>query len=192
MSAEILLAELRSRGVTVEPLPNGNLYLTPKERVDEALAERVRAAKPEIRQLLGGACDFPRELCRTCGEPVFWRTRDGRWICARCHPPVENVAVERFELARDYCRADWRAKSGAPNSRHPLVPQSIREKIERIESEARAKGWPAELLWNSDFWSSPRGLAAVLDEDDELGEVTADYIEVLKREKRILKFQRFH
>jgi hypothetical protein len=36
-----------------------------------------------------------------------------------------------------------------------------------IEAEARAKGWPAELLWNNVLWVSPRDLAALLDPKDE-------------------------
>jgi len=76
------------------------------------------------------------------------------------------------------------------DSRHPLIPDAIRAKIEAIEAEARAKSWPAELLWNAGFWDSPRGLAAVLDAEDEIGEVTPDYIEILKIRRDVLRFRR--
>jgi hypothetical protein len=44
-------------------------------------------------------------------------------------------------------------------------PDAVRAVIESIKLDARAKGWPAELLWNNEFWGSPRGLAALLDEE---------------------------
>jgi hypothetical protein len=46
------------------------------------------------------------------------------------------------------------------------------------------------LLWSSDFWTLPRGLAAVLEPGDEIGEVTPDYIEVLKLRRDRLRFMR--
>lgn len=77
-----------------------------------------------------------------------------------------------------------------PDSRHPLVAPEVRRKIEAIEAEARAKGWPAELLWNGGYWDRPRGLAALLDADDEISEVTPDHIGILKTRRDLLKFQR--
>ena len=79
-----------------------------------------------------------------------------------------------------------------PNSRSPLIPNSVRAKIEAIEQDARAKGWPAELLWNANFSDAPRGLAAVLNDGDEIGDVTGDYIEILKSRRDLLKFRRCH
>src|SRR5712671_4747114 len=76
----------------------------------------------------------------------------------------------------------------ASNSRNPIVAPAVRAIIEAIESDARAKGWPAELLWNAEFWGSPRGLAAVIDESDAISEVTRDYIEIVKTELSILRF----
>ncbi len=77
----------------------------------------------------------------------------------------------------------------AADSRKPIA-LDIREKIAAIESEARQLGWPAELLWNSQFWGQPRGLAAVLDEGDEIVEVAADYISILKVRRDLLRFRR--
>jgi hypothetical protein len=64
------------------------------------------------------------------------------------------------------------------------------KEIEAIEGDARAKGWPAELLWNAGFWDSPRGLAAIMDEEDEVTEVTPEYIGILKTKHQLLRFQR--
>jgi hypothetical protein len=78
------------------------------------------------------------------------------------------------------CRR-MRINDVVPDSRHPLIPGEVRATIEAIETEAREKGWPAELLWNNSFWDLPRGLAAILDHGDEIGEVNHDYIEIYKR-----------
>jgi hypothetical protein len=85
--------------------------------------------------------------------------------------------------------ATWR-QGVTRNSRSPLIPDAVRTIIEAIEGEARTLGWPAELLWNAEFWGSPRGLAAVLDDDDAIVEVTPDYIGILKTHNSILRFQR--
>jgi hypothetical protein len=85
--------------------------------------------------------------------------------------------------------AIWR-QGATPNWRKPLVPPTVRAVIESIEVDARAKGWPPELLWNTEFWSSPRGLAALLAEGDAIVEVTIDYIAILKVERTVLRFQR--
>jgi len=77
-----------------------------------------------------------------------------------------------------------------PDSRHPLIADAIRAKIEAIETEARRLGWPAELLWNAGFWDRPRGLAAVLDAHDEITDVRPDYIEILRTKRDLLRFCR--
>jgi hypothetical protein len=76
------------------------------------------------------------------------------------------------------------------DSRHPLIRAEVRNKIESIEAQARRLGWPAELLWNNNFWDMPRGLASVLEIDDEIAEVTAEYIAILKTRSDLLKFRR--
>jgi hypothetical protein len=86
-------------------------------------------------------------------------------------------------------RARWN-RSVTPDSRNPIIPREVRQKIEAIESDARAKGWPVELLYNVNFWDSPRGLAAVLDEDDQIVEVTPDQIAILKVRRDLLRFRR--
>ena len=63
--------------------------------------------------------------------------------------------------------------------------------IEAIEAETRAKGWPPELLWSSGYWDLPRGLAAVLDSEDEIVKVTPDYIAILKTRRDLLRFRRY-
>ena len=82
------------------------------------------------------------------------------------------------------------ADTVTPDSRRPLVPPEVRTKIEAIERDARRMGWPPELLWNSGFWDYPRGLAAVLDGEDEIAEVREEYIEVLKIRRDLLRFRR--
>jgi hypothetical protein len=87
-------------------------------------------------------------------------------------------------------RAERSARDVMPDSRHPLIDPEVRAKIEAIEAEARAKGWPAELLWSRVYWDLPRGLAAVMDADDEIGDVTPDYIEIWKLRRDRQRFMR--
>jgi hypothetical protein len=76
------------------------------------------------------------------------------------------------------------------NSRRPVVPDAIRAIVEGIEADARAQGWPAELLWNAGYWDGPRGLAAILDESDVIAEVTPNFIEIVKTGRSIVRFER--
>ena len=91
---------------------------------------------------------------------------------------TDTVAPKLIAPAGDTLYREPSAPSAPPNSRSPLISDSVRAKIEAIEAEARALGWPAELLWSNVFWGSPRGLAACLDASDEIVEVTADYIAI--------------
>ena len=100
---------------------------------------------------------------------------------------AELVALLRALPAEH--RAAW-TQSVTPDARHPIIPPEVRAKIETIEMEARLLGWPAELLWNAGFWDCPRGIAALLDADDEIAEVTPDYIGILKTRRDLLKFRR--
>ncbi|MFZ0679158.1 hypothetical protein [Candidatus Binatus sp.] len=86
-------------------------------------------------------------------------------------------------------RPAWILSVG-PDSRHPIIPSEVRTKIEAIEVDARAKGWPAELLWSAGSWDSPRGLAAVLDAEDEITDVQADYIAILRVKRDVVRFRR--
>jgi hypothetical protein len=58
------------------------------------------------------------------------------------------------------------------------------------EMFSRSTAGPVELLWNAFFWNSPRGLAALLDADDAIIDVTNDYIAILKCRRDVLQFDR--
>jgi hypothetical protein len=165
-----------------EPRHTTPELVEPGEKVDHKADHKVdQGAKFPS----GG--DRPAEACRWCRGRKFWRKAGGPWVCQTCHPPVENPA-ERYTLP-GVDPATW-SRTVTPNSRHPLIPDVVREKIAAIEPTARNLGWPPELLWNANFWDAPRGLAAVLDANDEIAEVTADYISILKVKHDILRFRR--
>jgi len=82
------------------------------------------------------------------------------------------------------------ARDLVPDSRHPLIAPEVRAKIEAIETEARSKGWPAELLWNNNFIDLPRGLAAILGEYDQIIAVDAEEITIVVNKRDIWKFRR--
>jgi hypothetical protein len=107
----------------------------------------------------------------------------------RVSEPADRAVEEPVSVGVPAARAAW-TRDAIPNNRAPLVPETIRAKIEAIESEARRKGWPPELLWNAGYWDCPRGLAAVLDTEDEIAEVTPEHILVLKTHRDLLRFNR--
>jgi hypothetical protein len=104
------------------------------------------------------------------------------------------AALDRQRNERDRARGRgydnaFQPEPAAP-SRRPLDP-AVADEITRIEGDAMRMGWSRERLWGADFWPvEGRGLAAVLDEGDRLGAVTVDYIEILKTQRSLLRFQR--
>jgi hypothetical protein len=139
---------------------DGRLIVEPASKLSDTDREIIRSAKLDLLRVLASA------------------TRSGETANPNQDlPPAEGI------------RTNWR-QNLTPNSRLPLIPLGVHAILESIEHEARVKGWPPELLWNSEFWGSPRGLAAVLDEGDAIAEVTSDYIAILKTERHILRFQR--
>jgi hypothetical protein len=118
-------------------------------------------------------------------------TRDGNGLIAKPASKLTDADREAIRENKSALFARSRAtRDVIPDSRHPLVPGVIRAKIEAIEADARAKGWPAELLWNNAFWDLPRGLAALLDQGDEIGKVTPEYIEIWKLRRDRQRFMR--
>ena len=97
--------------------------------------------------------------------------------------------VDGWEPEIPAAPVDWR-QGITPNSRGPLIPAIVRAKLEAIEPEARRLGWPVELLYNSNFRDCPSGLAAVLGVNDEIVEVTPDYIKILVSQRNVLRFPR--
>jgi hypothetical protein len=190
MNVERIVEQAERRGVRLVVL-DGRLKATPPNALPPDLEGAIREHAPAVKALLATRQsrpgDRPAEACRWCRGREFWRKAGGPWVCQTCHPPVENP-VERFTLP-GVDPATW-SRTVTPNSRHPLIPDVVREKIAAIEPAARNLGWPPELLWNANFWDAPRGLAAVLDANDEIAEVTAEYISILKVKRDLLRFRR--
>lgn len=158
------------------------------------LAELAQHASQELKDcLLAVSADRDNLL-------IIDTRRLGTW-CSK----VEDRVYGEFRLSRDGTaqRADavrehkptllaslQLVRNVTPDSRNPLLGPDVRAKIEAVEAEARVKGWPAELLWNAGFWDCPRGLAAVLEPSDEIGDVTTDYIEIWKLRRDRQRFMR--
>ena len=34
--------------------------------------------------------DYPTHSCYACGSDDYHLTKDGRWLCSRCHPPLKE------------------------------------------------------------------------------------------------------
>jgi hypothetical protein len=205
MDAVALLSDFRSRGIRLIPNPP-RLTVGPASRLTDAAREAIRAAKAELLAAL--AADRIAALDAQCNarDEVASRGYDyepptaGAFRCVRClNDPARcewcaDHADDPGVLSCGDCERGrmkgapviWR-QGVTPN---PLIPDVVRAIIESIEADARAQGWPAELLWNAEFWGSPRGLAAVLEESDAIAEVTPDFIAIIKTERSILRFQR--
>lgn len=71
----------------------------------------------------------------------------------------------------------------SPSKINPLVEAKIRAR----ELGALALGWTPEELWEPNFWNiglggNRRGLASCMRPDQEIGEITAEYIEVYRED----------
>ncbi len=184
MDAVEIVERARRMGIVLSA-EDGVILARPKGVTPPDLAEAIRALKPDLLRLLARP-EPPAAPCPGCDGCAFWRHR-GPWVCERCHPPVIDP-LERFAVPVSPRRVD----TATPNSRNPLIPDVIRDKISAIETEARVLGWPPELLYGGSFWNFPRALSSVLDDDDEIIEVTRDYIAILRVRRDLLRFARAH
>jgi hypothetical protein len=191
MGAAEILRQAKKHGVRLAVF-GGIIKASPPNVLPPELKAAIRQHAPEVKALLAARPtrpddDRPAAPCRWCRGRAFWRKSGGPWTCQTCHPPVTDPA-ERYTLP-GIEPATW-TRTVTPNSRAPLIPDAIREKIAAIEPTARSLGWQPEQLWNSGFWDSPRGLAAILEPDDEIVAVTPDYISILRTRHDLLRFRR--
>ena len=118
MSAAALIAELRSRGITLVVLGD-RLRFRPRAKVDARVLARLRAEKAALVDALRpptllqaeiclGNID-PRVLdpnaapirpCDSCLARAYRRRRGCPWICDRCHPSPrpDDPELERMEI----------------------------------------------------------------------------------------------
>jgi len=153
-------------------------HIVPHNSKTKGTGEQASAVRPH--QAVPGS---PASQVRG-NEPTYGKHREKAGDCGAGSPvpdvPPEQLVDEEGKAVRYVPR----------NSRSPLIADEVRTKIEAIEGDARAKGWPAELLWNNAFWDLPRGLAAVLDDNDEIVAVDTDAITILKLHKHLTRFLR--
>jgi hypothetical protein len=179
-----------ARAIDIELTAEGSFILArPKGATPPALAETIRANKPALLAYL-------REIDRIAQLDAKRQERDRiaeRGYDFDCDAPSHRDYLKRTGQSCTCLKdhpSEFEPPAIAPDLRTPLIPDTIRAKIEAIEAEARAKGWQGEWLWNTGFWDCPRGLAALLDPEDEIGEVTGDYIEILKFGRDLQRFRR--
>ena len=67
-AAAVLLAELRARGVYLEPRGPDRLRIGPPDLLDDDAIERARAAKPALLHILGTSASWS---CVRCGRFRF-------------------------------------------------------------------------------------------------------------------------
>jgi hypothetical protein len=102
--------------------------------------------------------------------------------CARA--PLASDHTDNFDKLSQ--AEGWRSLVAT----HPAVVAEI----VRIERIAMAVGWTEERLWRHTFWphcqDHPRGLASIMSDGDIIGAVTADYIEIRRTKRSVLRFMR--
>jgi TubC N-terminal docking domain len=191
VSAQALISNLAARGITLTP--NGDsLIVRPRERLTDADRDAIRQSKPALLAHLRAGVEL-----RRARHPLIEADRERVAIHHIARLDAERREADRqarggYDFDRsapEPGRAAW-TRSATPDSRHPLIEPAVRAKLEAIEADAREKGWPADLLWNANFWDRPRGLAAVLDPGDEITEVAVDHITILKVKRDLLNFRR--
>jgi hypothetical protein len=154
MSTNEVLSILNREGIRTEVLPDGNLRLTPRSKLT-----------PEIRALVRG-CKTDIVAALTKPDPELM-------------PPAENsdqVDVAGGDDVQHYPDNNLR---DVPEESGSIDP-GIAAQIQMNEAFALRAGWTHDLLWNSQFWAKPRGLAAVMDRGDRIAVIDPSYIEIEK------------
>jgi hypothetical protein len=90
MNAEAFLNELSAQGIRLEPLPNGNLYVAPKERLTVELIERIREHKPLLL-----ACLRAKQQCAVTDDALALLRRLKCYTVPAGRMPVAREIAER-------------------------------------------------------------------------------------------------
>lgn len=94
MTAAALIADLRSRGVTL--VADGErLRCRPRSALSDDDLSALRAHKSEVLARLRSPTKADL-VCRACRERRFWRSIHGVVVCGTCHPPAAPRLVERW------------------------------------------------------------------------------------------------
>ena len=95
MNADVLLADLRERGIVL--VADGNrLRCRPKSLLTTDDLAALRVNKSAILSRLSTPRDSHRLVCFGCRSRRFWQSIHGVIICPRCHPPATSDLVARW------------------------------------------------------------------------------------------------
>ena len=98
MTAADLIADLRSRGVTL--VADGErLRCRPRSALSDDDLSALRAHKSEVLARLRSRTKADL-VCHACRERRFWRSVYGVVVCGTCHPPAApDLVTEWIESA---------------------------------------------------------------------------------------------
>jgi len=166
-AAQLLLAELSQHELSIEVLPNKNLFVKPKDRLNPELRERIVNLKPQLVELLS------RPEAET--EPLS-RPPDASLIPVSYKREPETQAPVLV----------WRDD--------PAIPEGVRQEILRWEPQLLVMGWSQERIWRRTFWphtrEHPRGLPALLDVGERIAFADCDYVWVHKHDGNVVRVPR--
>ena len=97
MTAELLIADLRARGV--ELVADGpRLRCRPRSALTEDDLATLREIKPTVLAHLRaeGAASSKKVVCHACKSIRFWRSIHGPVVCGVCHPPAGPDLVKEW------------------------------------------------------------------------------------------------
>lgn len=186
MDAQALISAFVERGVSLTA-DGDHLVAKPASRLTDADRAAIRAAKAELLAHLR-ADQEQAEIDRIARLDAERRERDRQAGRGYDFEPAAPSHREFLERTGRPCACQALPPTIRPE---PAIPAEVEAEIRRIEAEALRLGWTRERLWGAQFWPiEERGLAAVLDPEDEIAEVTGEYIAILKARRDLLRFRR--
>jgi hypothetical protein len=168
-----LIADLQERGIELV-VTDGKLALRgPKGRLTIELIEYVKSHTPELRRRLIEEADDRGTLTAS----------------PQCVGPAGlNSSARGGEVFGD---KHGYGRPGNPVLHRDSIVPEVKQELERIWPEAERLGWPQQRIWGASFWpAAGRGLAAVLEPEDRVVEVTNDFITIVKRDGTRSHFMR--
>ena len=97
MTAELLIADLRARGVVL--VADGPLLrCRPRSALTEDDLATLREIKPAVLAHLRieDTASRKKVVCHACKSTRFWRSIHGPVVCGVCHPPASPSLVARW------------------------------------------------------------------------------------------------
>ena len=95
MNADVLLADLRARGIVLVA-EGDRLRCRPRSLLTTEDLTTLRANKPALLDRLANGAGARRVICYACHGSCFWLSIHGVTVCGPCHPPASLDLVVKW------------------------------------------------------------------------------------------------